>query len=59
VKVRKALIGLKRNFKILENVIDVMAQTKRSVEGTTHLDTNVKRFKKIVKALKEKKNSRR
>jgi len=59
VKVKKALIGLKRNFKILENVINVMAETKRSVEDTTHLDTNVKRFKEIVNAPKEKKNNQR
>jgi hypothetical protein len=56
---KKTLIGLKRNFKILENVINVMAQTKRSMENTTHFDANVKRFKEMAKAPKEKKKNRR
>ncbi len=32
-----------------------MAQTKKSLEYTIHLDTNVKRFKEMVRAPKEKK----
>jgi hypothetical protein len=36
-------------------VVDDMAQTKKSLEYTIHLDTNVKRFKEMVRAPKEKK----
>jgi hypothetical protein len=39
--------------------MDVMAQTKRPAEETTHLDTNVKRFKETTRAPKEKKKNRR
>jgi hypothetical protein len=38
-------------------VDDVMAQTKQSVDGTIHLNINVKRLKKMAKTPKEKKNS--
>jgi hypothetical protein len=34
----KALIGLEKSLKIPEDAIDVMAQTKRPVEGTSHPD---------------------
>jgi len=39
--------------------MDVMAQTKRSVEDTIHLDANIKRFKEMARTLKEKKKNRR
>jgi len=55
----KALMGLEKNFKILKEMMDVMAQNKRPMEDTTHHDTNVKRFKEMAKAPKEKKKSRR
>jgi len=32
-----------------KDVDDVMAQIKQSVDDITHLNTNVKRFKKMVK----------
>ncbi len=51
----KALMGLEKSLKIPKDTIDVMAQTKRPVEGTSHLDTSVKRFKEMARALKEKK----
>jgi len=54
---KKALMGLERSFKILKDVIDVMPQTKQLVEDTTHPNVNIKRFKEMVKALKEKKKS--
>jgi len=37
----KAYMGLERSFKILEDVVDVMAQTKWPMENTIHLDTNI------------------
>jgi len=37
----KAYMGLERSFKILEDVVDVMAQTKWPVENTIHLDANI------------------
>jgi hypothetical protein len=52
-------MGLERSLKILEDAIDVMAQTKRSTEDTTHFDTNIKRFKEMARAPKEKKRNRR
>jgi hypothetical protein len=51
---KKTLMGLEKNFKIPMNVIDVMAQTKRLVEDTIHLSASVKRFKEMVRTLKEK-----
>ncbi len=53
---KKVLMVLERNFKILEDVIDVMAQTKRPVKNTTHPNARAKRFKEMVKALKGKKS---
>ncbi len=40
-------------LKIPEDVVDVMAQTKQSMEDTTHFNTSVKRFKEMAKAPKE------
>jgi hypothetical protein len=54
---KKTLMGLERNFKILEDVIDVMAQTKQLVEDIAHPNTGVKKFKEMVRAPKEKKKS--
>jgi hypothetical protein len=56
---KKALVGLERNLKILEDVIDVMVQTKRPTEDNTHHDTSVKRFKEMARAPTEKKKNRR
>ncbi len=52
-------MGLERSLKILEDVIDVMAQTKLLAEGTIHHDANVKRFKEMAKTPKEKKKNQR
>jgi hypothetical protein len=52
-------MGLERSLKILEDVIDVMAQTKLLAEGTIHCDASVKRFKEMAKAPKEKKKNQR
>jgi len=35
--------------------MDVMAQTKRPTENTTHLDASVKRFKEMARARKKRK----
>jgi hypothetical protein len=53
----KVLMGLEKNLKIPEDAIDVMAQTKRPVEGTSHPDTNVKRFKEMRGPQKRKKET--
>ncbi len=53
----KTLMGLEKSFKILEDAIDVMAQTKRPVDDTTHPDANVKRFEEMAKTPKEKKKN--
>jgi hypothetical protein len=58
-KQEKDLMGLEKSLKILEDVVDVMAHIKQLVEDIGHHDVNVKRFKEMVKAPKEKKNSRR
>ncbi len=55
----KALTGLERSLKIPEDAIDVMAQSKRPAEGTSHPDASVKRFKEMARAPKEKKKNRR
>jgi len=55
----KALMGLEKSLQILEDVVDVMAQTKRPVEDTTHPNVSVKRFKEMARAPKEKKKNRR
>ncbi len=51
------MMGLEKNLKILEDVMDVMVQTKQPAEDTTHLDISVKRFKEMAKAPKEKKKN--
>jgi hypothetical protein len=56
---KKVLMGLEKSLKIPEDAIDVMAQTKRPVEGTSHPDANVKRFKEMARAPKEKKRNQR
>jgi hypothetical protein len=53
----KALMGLERSLKIPKDAIDVMAQSKRPVEGTSHPDASVKRFKEMARAPKEKKKN--
>ncbi len=53
----KALMGLEKSLQIPEDVVGVMAQTKRPVEDTIHLDTSVKRFKEMARAPKEKKKN--
>jgi hypothetical protein len=50
-------MGLERSFKIPEDVIDVMAQTKRPAKDTIHFDASVKRFKEMARAPKEKKRN--
>jgi hypothetical protein len=52
-----ALMGLEKSLKIPKDVMDVMAQTKRPVEDTTHPDASIKRFKEMARTLKEKKNN--
>ncbi len=52
-----ALMGLEKSLKIPEDAMDVMAQTKGPVKDITLLDANVKRFKEMAKAPKEKKNN--
>jgi len=52
-----ALMGLEKSLKIPEDVMDVMAQTKQSAEDTIHPDANIKRFKEMAKAPKEKKKN--
>jgi hypothetical protein len=54
---KKALMGLERSLKIPKDVIDVMAQTERPMEDTTHFDASVKRFKEMAKAPKKKKKN--
>jgi len=53
------LMGLEKSFKIPEDAMDVMAQTKRPVENITHPNASIKRFKEMAKAPKEKKKNRR
>jgi hypothetical protein len=55
----KALMGLEKSLQIPEDVVDVMVQTKRPVEDTTHPDANVKRFKEMARTPKKKKKHRR
>ncbi len=47
---KKVLMGLERSFKISEDVIDVMAQTKQLVENPTHPKASIKKFKEMVRA---------
>jgi len=53
----KALMGLEKSLQFPEDAMDVMAQTKQSAEDTTHIDANVKRFKEMARAPKEKKKN--
>jgi len=55
----KTLMGLEKNFQILEDAMDVMAQTKQPAKNTTHPDANIKRFNEMAKAPKEKKKNQR
>jgi hypothetical protein len=48
---KKTFMGLEKNFKIPEDVVNVMIQTKRLLENIIHLNTNIKRFKEMAKAL--------
>jgi hypothetical protein len=50
----KALMGLEKSLQIPKDAIDVMAQTKRPAEDTTHLDASVKRFKEMARTPKIK-----
>jgi len=52
---KTVLMSLKKSLKILEDVVDVMAQIKQSIKDTTHLDASFKKFKEMVRALKERK----
>ncbi len=52
---KKVFMGLHKSLKIWEDVVDVMAQTRWLLEDTTHPNTNIKRFKEMVKAMKRKK----
>jgi len=54
---KKALMGLEKSLKILEDVIDVMAKTKQPMEDTIHLAINVERLKEMAKAPKENKKN--
>jgi hypothetical protein len=56
---KKALMGLEKSLKILEDAMDVMAQIKQPRKDTTHLDASIKRFKKMARAPKEKKKNRK
>jgi hypothetical protein len=51
-------MGLEKSLKILEDVMDVMAQVKQPAEDTIHRDISVKRFKEMARAPKEKKKNR-
>ncbi len=51
-------MGLEKNFKILEDVVDVMAQIIRSVEDIIHYNRNIKRFQEMLKTPKKKKKVR-
>jgi len=55
----KALMGLEKSLQILEDAVDVMAQTKRPAENTIHPNTSIKKFKEMARAPKEKKKNRR
>ncbi|CAK9191943.1 unnamed protein product [Sphagnum troendelagicum] len=55
----KALMGLEKSLQLPQDAMDVMAQAKRPMEGISHPDTSIKRFKEMAKAPKEKKKNRR
>jgi hypothetical protein len=52
---KKALMGLETSLEIPEDAMDVIAQTTRPAQDTTHHNASVKRFKEMVRAPKEKK----
>jgi len=52
-------MGLEKSLKILEDVMDVMAQTKQPTEDTTHFNASIKRFKEMARAPKEKKKNQK
>jgi hypothetical protein len=56
---KKALMGLEKSLQFPEDAVDIMAQTKRPAEDTTHPDASVKRFKEMARTPKEKKKNRR
>ncbi len=55
----KALMGLEKSLQFPEDAVDVMTQTKRPAENTTHPNASVKKFKEMTRAPKEKKKNRR
>jgi hypothetical protein len=55
----KALMGLEKSLQFPKDAVDVVAQTKRPAEDTTHPNVSIKRFKEMARAPKEKKKSRR
>jgi hypothetical protein len=52
-------MGLEKSLQFLEDVMDVMAQTKQLTKDTTHPNASIKRFKEMVKAPKENKKNQR
>jgi hypothetical protein len=56
---KKVLMGLEKSFQFSKDAMDVMAQTKRPAEDTTHPDASAKRFKEMARAPKEKKKNRK
>jgi hypothetical protein len=50
-------MGLEKNLQFPKDAMDVIAQTKRPTEDTTHPYASVKRFKEMAKAPKEKKKN--
>jgi hypothetical protein len=54
---KKVLMGLERSLKILEDVIDGMAQIKRPAKNTTHPYASIKRLKEMARAPKKKKKN--
>jgi hypothetical protein len=55
--VREGFDGFGKEPQNPEDAIDVMAQNKRLVGSTTHFDVNIKRFKEMARAPKEKKKN--
>jgi hypothetical protein len=46
-------MGLEKSLQFPKDAMDVMAQTKRLAENTTHPDTSIKRFKEMARAPKK------
>jgi len=55
----KTLMGLEKSLQFPKDAMDVMAQAKRPMEDTTHHDVNIKRFKEMARAPKDKKKNQR